>query len=297
MSKKVFSVILAITMIAAMLCVGTFFASADEAVHTGDQVRYIFSIAPLTDVGGLTVNSTYDASKLTYVSSEYVYADGMGAVNDLNAGAVSWNDTFATGLSTSNTDIFAITYNVTADGDVSSFGLSSNCVELFDVNAIDFPGDFNSLVTARVEVIHNETSDSEDFETNTEDYTTETDTETDTESDTSSTTSNTSSANTSSANTSSANTSSVKTDTPEPTSSTSSATSSTSSNTSSTISSGSSSAANSSSNPGTSSNSNKNNSSSVDTVKTAGTVAIISLVVVLMAAAAIVFFSKKNAAE
>lgn len=125
MSKKVFSVILAITMIAAMLCVGTFFASADEAVHTGDQVRYIFSIAPLTDVGGLTVNSTYDASKLTYVSSEYVYADGMGAVNDLNAGAVSWNDTFATGLSTSNTDIFAITYNVTADGDVSSFGLQA----------------------------------------------------------------------------------------------------------------------------------------------------------------------------
>ena len=277
MSKKVLSVILAITFVVALLCVGAFTASADEAVHTGDQVKYIFSVAPLSDVGGLTVNSTYDASVLTYVSSDYVYSEGMGAVNDFNAGAVNWNDTFAQGLETNNTDIFAITFNVTADGDVSSLGLSSNCIELFDVNAIDIPGDFNSLVTARVEVIHNHESDTA---TDTEKYT-------DTNTDVSSATSSSASSNVSS------NTSSSKKDTPDTSKPTSSSITS-SSNTSSKVTSGSSSTTNSSSKPATSSNSSKNNSSSVATVKTAGTVAIISLVIVLMAAAAIVFFSKKN---
>ena len=290
MSKKVLSVILAITFVVALLCVGAFTASADEAVHTGDQVKYIFSVAPLSNVGGLTVNSTYDASVLTYVSSDYVYSEGMGAVNDLNAGAVNWNDTFAQGLETNNTDIFAITFNVTADGDVSSLGLSSNCIELFDVNAIDIPGDFNSLVTARVEVIHNHESDTESSNTETEtekDTTTDTEKYTDTNTDVSSATSSSASSNVSS------NTSSSKKDTPDTSKPTSSSITS-SSNTSSKVTSGSSSTTNSSSKPATSSNSSKNNSSSVATVKTAGTVAIISLVIVLMAAAAIVFFSKKN---
>lgn len=294
MSKKVLSVILAITFVVALLCVGAFTASADEGVHTGDQVKYIFSVAPLSDVGGLTVNSTYDASVLTYVSSDYVYSEGMGAVNDFNAGAVNWNDTFAQGLETNNTDIFAITFNVTADGDVSSLGLSSNCIELFDVNAIDIPGDFNSLVTARVEVIHNHESDTESSNTETEkdtttekDATTDTEKYTDTNTDVSSATSSSASSNVSS------NTSSSKKDTPDTSKPTSSSITS-SSNTSSKVTSGSSSTTNSSSKPATSSNSSKNNSSSVATVKTAGTVAIISLVIVLMAAAAIVFFSKKN---
>ena len=296
MSKKVLSVILAITFVVALLCVGAFTASADEAVHTGDQVKYIFSVAPLSDVGGLTVNSTYDASVLTYVSSDYVYSEGMGAVNDFNAGAVNWNDTFAQGLETNNTDIFAITFNGTAYGDVSSRGLSSNCIELFDVNAIDIPGDFNSLVTARVEVIHNHESDTESSNTETEtekdtttekDATTDTEKYTDTNTDVSSATSSSASSNVSS------NTSSSKKDTPDTSKPTSSSITS-SSNTSSKVTSGSSSTTNSSSKPATSSNSSKNNSSSVATVKTAGTVAIISLVIVLMAAAAIVFFSKKN---
>jgi len=288
MSKKILSIALAITMVAALFCVGALSASADEAVHAGDQVRYVFSISPLTDVGGLTVYSNYDASKLTYVSSEYVYPDGMGAVNDLNAGSVNWNDTFAQGLNTSNTDIFAVTYNVIADGDVSGLGLFYNCIELFDVNAIDIPGDFNSLVNARVEVIHNETTDSEDTDS-------EPQTEVDTDSGETSSTTSSEVSSTVSSNTSSSTSSTPKKDTPD-TSKPTSSTISTPGSTSTVTSSNASSSAASSSKPASSSKASST-SSTVPAVKTAGTVAIISLVVVLMAAAAVVFFSKKHSAE
>lgn len=290
MFKKITSVALAIVLVAAMFCVGVIVASAEETVHVGDTVKYIFSAGALNDVGGLTVYSTYDAGKLTYVTSEYVYADGMGAVNDTVAGVVHWNDTFVEGINTNNTDIFAVTFTATAECGVSELGLTSNCTELFDTSCADFPGDFNSLVTARVEVIHNDTSEQETTTEGPDDTTTEIDdTTTDISSETSSATSSITSSNTSS-------TSSAKPNTPDA-SKPSSSVSSTSTVTSSTSSNASSSAASSSKPASSSNNSSKNTSSNVPAVKTAGTVAIISLVVVLMAAAAVVFFSKKNSAN
>ena len=297
MSKKIISAALAIAMVAVMCFVGVLSASADETVYGGDQVKYIFSVAPLNDVGGMTVYSTYDPGKLTYVSSEYIYAEGMGAVNDLNEGAVNWNDTFATGLNTSNTDIFCITFDVRDKAAVSELGLSSNCLELFDVNAIDIAGDFNSLVTARVEVIHNSTPDTDTQGTDTGNTSSKDETigsDVTIDSDVSSAVSSTTSAITSS--TTSSAVSSAKTTTPDPTKPTSSVASNAGTTSTGTTSSASSSAAT-SSKPAISSAASASTTSTVPTVKTAGTVAIISLVIVLMAAAAIVFFSKKNANE
>ena len=61
MSKKVLSIALAIAMVAVMVCVGMFAASATSDIKAGDQVKYIFYIGAVEKVGGLSVDSTYKA--------------------------------------------------------------------------------------------------------------------------------------------------------------------------------------------------------------------------------------------
>lgn len=289
MCKKFISIALAVTMIAAIFCVGVVSADAAEKVAVGDQVKYIFSVAPINSLGGLTVYSNYDASKLKYISSEYVYAEGMGVVNDLNEGIVNWNDTFAYGLDTNHTDLFAITFDVIADADVEQLGLTSNCLELFDVNAKDFAGDFNTIVTARVEVTHNSTDTDTETETDTQsDTETETDTEIDDISDTDSGTDTDTESDT---DTSTDMTTDTSSDTDSDTSDLAS-----SDNTSKKESDTDSSKKPTPDNASSRSTSSSSNNTATS-VKTASPIAIVSLVLILMAASAVVFFVKRKSTE
>jgi len=293
MSKKVLSIALAIAMVAVMVCVGVFAASATSDVaelKAGDQVKYIFYIGEVSSVGGLSVDSTYNPEYLK-INGEptLLMEDGLGAVNDLVEGQVRWNDTFANGKDFNNTDIFVITFDVVKDGTVDDLGLSYECTEFFDINAMDIGTNPADYVFARIEVVQNTTSSDV---TSSETVSSET-----VSSETVS--SETVSSETVSSETVSSETVSSETVSSETVSSETSSTTSTTSNTSSNTSSdkkdtGDASKASSSKSTSSAKTTSTGNNNNVSTVQTAGTVAVASLVVVLMCAAGVVVFAKKR---
>jgi len=301
MSKKVLSVALAIAMVAVMVCVGMFAASAAEEVKAGDQVKYIFYIGEVSNVGGLSVDSTYNSEylKINGEPQHLITDDALGACNDLVEGQVRWNDTYATGKDFNNTDVFVITFDVLKDGTVDDLGLSFVCTEFFDTDALDIEGGPDAYVFARVEVVDNTvssdvvSSDVVSSDVVSSDVVSSDVVSSDTvSSDTVS--SDTVSSDTVSSDTVSSDTVSSDTVSSDTVSTTTSSDSSSKTESKGTDDNASKNSSATSSRANSSTRTNSTATGPVSTVQTAGTVAVASLVVVLMLAAGVVVFAKKR---
>ena len=153
MFKKIIGSILSAAMIAAFFCIGSVPVSADTYdVYKGDTVQYIFSIGAADNVAGVAVDSWYNAEYLSPVDG--VLHVGSGYVNTAYAaGAIKWNFIVYGGRAFNNEDVVTITFDVLKSGSISDLGLSYDCVECFNHELESVVDNFNSLVTARVEVI------------------------------------------------------------------------------------------------------------------------------------------------
>ena len=305
MSKKIFSVILTIAMLAALFCVGTVAASADDTqLHAGDQVIYR-TYATGETIGSIQTEVTYNADYITYVSgtvAKDLIGEGISMINKETDGIVHCGivcDPY-TGSNFNNDQVIELVFDVTADCTYSQLNLNSNVVDFTDLDAV--PVTPHGLTFGYDVVCTHDTTDTDtatDTDTTTDsDSDTDTATDTDTVTDTDTTTDTASDTDTATDTASDTDTT-TDTDTTKPTDTdkpsdsdktsdsdkasdsdkkqtpdSSSRTSSTTSRTTSTA-----------------------KTTTASTVQTAGTIAVISLVVILMAAGAVVLFSKKKAEQ
>lgn len=152
MFKKIISTILSVAVIAVLFCVGAVSASAESYdVYKGDTIQYIFSAGVSDNVAGVAVDAWYSTEYLKPVDG--VLLVGNGYVNtEYKPGAMKWNFIIMGGRAFNNEDVVTITFTVLKSGYLSDLGLSYNCVECFNDSLQDVSDNFNTFITTRIVV-------------------------------------------------------------------------------------------------------------------------------------------------